>query len=240
MIFLSRKHPFSSGYPPNALTHIVKMRVCQERIFFFFLAIPHIGIGKSLAKQMTMEGFAMTREWRCLLKKTAALFAAAIALLLVAALAVPATLFAAPPLVPVPQVTGLTGAAAKLKIENAGLKVAMAEGSQTTNPSQQGKVSHIAPAAGTKVPKGSVVAVYTYRYSTDVTVPNVVGMSMDQARLTLEKAGLQFKLAAKPTPTTNQAQAGKVAAQNPVSGSRLAKGKAVQVSPFAFTAPKRK
>jgi len=161
-------------------------------------------------------------------------------LILVVTLAVPATLCAAPQLVSVPNVSGLTGDQARQKLEAVGLKVAMAAGPQTANVSQQGKVSHTIAPAGAKVTKGSVIAVYTYRYSTDVTVPRLIGMSVDQARLTLEKAGLQLKLAAKPTPTSNQVQAGKVAAQNPAAGSRLAKGKSVQVSPYAYSGPKRK
>jgi hypothetical protein len=74
----------------------------------------------------------------------------------------------------------------------------------------------------------------------EVTVPKVEGMTLDHARLTLEKAGLRFKLADQPTSVKTQSLVGKVATQNPAARSRVKFGSAVVVSPYVLETSKSK
>ncbi len=162
---------------------------------------------------------------------------AVFAIALAAVLVQPALLCAAADIA-VPKVIGMAGTQAKQVLERAGFKVKLVENhTVTANRSLQGKVSAQVPEAGRKTAKGSTVAVYTYHYKPEVAVPKVVGMTVDQARLTLERAGLRFKLANQPTATTNQALAGKVAAQNPAAGAKARMGSTVMVSPYVLKTP---
>jgi hypothetical protein len=67
-----------------------------------------------------------------------------------------------------------------------------------------------------------------------VAVPKVVGMSINQARLTLEKVGLRLKLAHQPAITKHSALVGKVAKQHPAAHSHLSPGNNVVVVPYVL------
>ncbi len=68
-----------------------------------------------------------------------------------------------------------------------------------------------------------------------VPVPNVVGLSVDQAIKALESAGLRGPVNYEMT--TNQAQANKISKQNPAAGQKAAKGSAVVLSAYMYQAP---
>jgi beta-lactam-binding protein with PASTA domain len=68
-----------------------------------------------------------------------------------------------------------------------------------------------------------------------VTVPNVVGMTTDQAVKTLEAAGLRGPIGFEVT--ANQAQHGKVTKQNPAAGQKAVKGSGVVLTAYMYQAP---
>jgi hypothetical protein len=65
-----------------------------------------------------------------------------------------------------------------------------------------------------------------------VSVPKVLGMNINQARLTLEKVGLRLKLAKQPATTKKHTLVGKVAKQHPSAHSQLSPGSDVLVAPY--------
>jgi beta-lactam-binding protein with PASTA domain len=68
-----------------------------------------------------------------------------------------------------------------------------------------------------------------------VTIPNVVGMTADQAVKVLEGIGLKAPVTLEPT--SNQAQAGKVTKQNPAAGQKSVKGAAVVLTAYTYQSP---
>ena len=68
-----------------------------------------------------------------------------------------------------------------------------------------------------------------------VTVPNVVGMTTDQAVKTLEAVGLRGPIGFEMT--ANQAQHGKVTKQNPAAGQKAVKGSGVVLTAYMHQAP---
>ncbi len=121
----------------------------------------------------------------------------------------------------VPNVVGLTQAAAQTAITSASLKV----GTVTTANSATvavGKVMSQNPAAGAKVEAGSAVALVV---SLGVKVPNVVGSPKGSAQTALTTAGLTVGTV---TSANSQTVAiGNVISQNPTAGSNVAPGSAV-------------
>ena len=71
-----------------------------------------------------------------------------------------------------------------------------------------------------------------------VTVPNVVGMTTDQAVKTLEAVGLRGPIGFEVT--ANQAQHGKVTKQNPAAGQKAVKGSGVVLTAYMYQAPATK
>jgi beta-lactam-binding protein with PASTA domain len=68
-----------------------------------------------------------------------------------------------------------------------------------------------------------------------VAVPNVVGMTTDQAVKTLEAAGLRGPISFEMT--SNQAQHGKVTKQNPAAGQKTVKGSGVVLTAYMYQPP---
>ncbi len=160
---------------------------------------------------------------------------AAATLLLFSLFSFPPSVFCAPSDVFVPQVGGMTAAQAKHSLERVGLRARLIENyTGTRDRRMQGRVAIISPLAGTKVPRGTTVTVYTYRYRPAAAVPNLTGMTIDQARLIVEEVGMRFRLADKPTPTKNRNLVGKVAAQSPVAGVHAGRDVEVTVSPYVL------
>jgi serine/threonine-protein kinase len=79
------------------------------------------------------------------------------------------------------------------------------------------------PIPGTTVPKGTVIKVVLSKGPVLVDVPNVVGMDVATATVTLEGAGFQVKTVNKLT----VAILNKVYSQNPAAGSKAPKGSVV-------------
>ncbi len=90
--------------------------------------------------------------------------------------------------VQVPALAGQTEAAARTAVEGAGLKVGEVTNAASTTVAQ-GLVISSDPAGGAEVAKGSEVKLVVSSGPDTITVPNVVGLTEDRARSTLEQAG---------------------------------------------------
>jgi beta-lactam-binding protein with PASTA domain len=120
----------------------------------------------------------------------------------------------------VPNVVGMTQAAAKTAITSAGLtlgSVALVYDNTTAKETVTGQ----APAAGSTAPAGSPVAITVSRGPTPAAsptataVPNVIGQTQSQATTTLQSLGFAVVVDAVPSTTV---AAGNVFAQSPAGG----------------------
>ena len=132
------------------------------------------------------------------------------------------------PQVEVPNVVGKTADEAANILGRAGFTGKRSEESSTEV--EKGKVIRTDPEAGEKATQGSTV---TYVVSTgppapaQVTVPNVVGKSRDEAKAIIEGAGLVFREGS--TVAVNPEDDGKVMSQTPAGGSKVDEGSTVTV-----------
>ena len=121
----------------------------------------------------------------------------------------------------VPNVVGLTQAAASTAITGAGLVVGTVTTASSTTVAS-GKVISQNPSSGASVAPGSNVNLVV---STGATVPNVVGLTQAAASTAITGAGLNVGTVTTASSTT--VAAGKVISQNPSSGASVAPGSAV-------------
>jgi beta-lactam-binding protein with PASTA domain len=132
----------------------------------------------------------------------------------------------------VPDVSGQKEAAAVTALGNAGIL-----GSIVFVPASDplGTVEQQAKAAGATVPFHSHVQINVSRgpnATTDATVPNVIGQTLQQAVSTLNAAHL--RLIYLKYPVTSRTQAGKVVQQSPLSGAKAPQNAQVVVYLGAF------
>ena len=128
---------------------------------------------------------------------------------------------AAPPTaqVSVPPLAGQTEAAARAAIEGAGLTV----GDVTTEASStvdQGLVISSNPSSGASVDEATAVALVVSGGPDTIPVPNVVGLTEDRARSTLERAGFT---SVNSRETDSLEKAGNVVAVDPAEGEQAAR-----------------
>jgi len=105
--------------------------------------------------------------------------------------------------VEIPKVVGLNVEAAKLKLENAGLK---AEEQLKASSKPEDQVINQKPDPGTEVETGSTVTLVVSAGRAQVTVPDVVGQTPEEAGVTLQDSKLQLgeKLADEPSDTVEK------------------------------------
>ncbi len=131
---------------------------------------------------------------------------------------------AAAPQVPVPNVVGLSPAAAQAAITGAGLQVAPNPQTQpVTDPTQVGKVISQVPAASAGAPPGSQVTIVIGGQPANVGVPDERNQMYDTAKQALVAAGF----AVKKSTQSNVAPAGTVFDMNPEPGTQVAPGTTV-------------
>jgi serine/threonine-protein kinase len=137
--------------------------------------------------------------------------------------------------VAVPVVTGQTEAAARTAIEGAGLTVGTVDTAASTTV-QQGLVISSDPAAGAQVDEGSKVNLVVSGGPDTVAVPNVVGLTEDRARSTLEQAGFT---SVNSRQTDSLEKAGNVVAVDPAEGQQAARNTPItlQVSTGTIKVP---
>jgi beta-lactam-binding protein with PASTA domain len=131
-----------------------------------------------------------------------------------------------PAQVAVPNVVGLTQAAATTAITGAGLVV----GTVTTAPSSTvpaGNVISESPAAGTQVNVGSAVNLVVSSGPAQVAVPNVVGLTQAAATTAITGAGLVVGTVT--TGASSTVAAGSVISESPVAGTQVNAGSAVNL-----------
>jgi serine/threonine-protein kinase len=129
-----------------------------------------------------------------------------------------------PPPVRLPDVRGDRAAAAVRTLQGLGLKVRTSERFDDQAP--EGTVISQSPGAGT-VLKGSTVQLTVSKGAPFVTVPDVGGMTFDEARVKLEAAGLKAEHGVD-IPGGN----GRVINQNPAGDAQVRKGSTVVLHTF--------
>ena len=132
---------------------------------------------------------------------------------------------AGPPKIPVPDIAKLDATLAQRLVEAAGLTVSQVESVQAAAPTGQAMLTR--PPAGTALAPGAGVALVVSRGAPTISVPDLLGMSIADARTRLELDGLQLG-----TPTrrsTADANPGTVIAQRPAAGTLASPGTVVDV-----------
>jgi serine/threonine-protein kinase len=125
----------------------------------------------------------------------------------------------------VPHVTGLRAAAAQATLRRAGLK---ARTSQTYSASvKTGLVVSATPPDGTSVARGTAVHLAISKGAQPVSVPDVTGRNVSEARGILEGKGLKVN---EKDRTTTQQPDGQVISQSPGAGNTVAPGSAVTLT----------
>ena len=143
----------------------------------------------------------------------------ALLLLLVAALIAAAVLLTRKD--DTPHVPNVVGQGTAQAVDELGRRGYAADVETTIRPSAQpGKVLSQAPAAGTKLDKGSRVTIVSARGRTIVGVPDVVGLSAPKAFARLQAAGLKGKT----NPVSSKQPRGTVLSQSPAAEGRAKKG----------------
>src|SRR4051812_10241647 len=125
----------------------------------------------------------------------------------------------------IPPVDGLTQDAATKKLKDAGFKVTVHRRDDATV--KKGHVIETQPPGGSTLEVGSSVAVYVSNGPPQVTVPDVTGRPVDDARAALEDAGL--KVGTRDQETQDK-DPGTVLAQTPAANSTVDQGATVTLT----------
>ncbi len=134
----------------------------------------------------------------------------------------------APATVPVPDVTGKSAADAQAELEAAGFTVTTEE--QASETVAAGLVVETNPSAGTEVAAGTGVKMIVSSGAGDIVVPDVTGMSVEEATTAAEDAGLTITFVQD---ADNPDPEGVVVSQDPTGGTTVEAGTEVvaQLSP---------
>lgn len=127
----------------------------------------------------------------------------------------------------VPSIIGDTEEVAKQKVIDANLYPQIYYVEDDT--AEAGKVKSTYPNVGEEVEIGSVVNIYVVRESTenDVEVPNVIGMTLDDAKRELESRGLKYSVT---TDKNSDKPKNEVIDQSPLSGGMVEKDYVVNLT----------
>jgi serine/threonine-protein kinase len=128
----------------------------------------------------------------------------------------------------IPDVTGKAQAEALQTLNDQGFNTNTTEENSDTVPA--GSVTRTNPAAGTSVEQGTAITVYISKGKEQVTVPNLVGMTLDEAKKALSSASLSTG-----TITGSQDGSSTVTQQNPAANASVDKGTAVALTTTAPT-----
>ena len=131
-----------------------------------------------------------------------------------------------PQIATVPNVEGLTQDAATTAITGAKLKVGTVT-QQTSDTVTTGRLISQEPASGSSLAEGSPVNLVISSGRQMVAVPNLEGLTQDAATTTI--TGAKLTLGTVTQQTSSTVDTGKVASQDPASGSSLAEGSPVNL-----------
>jgi len=124
--------------------------------------------------------------------------------------------------VDVPNLTGYSYDRAKELLQGLGLTV---EKQMQDSNEPRDQVINTDPPAGTTVEAGSSVSLIVSRG--EVTVPDVVGQTLDEARKTLDDLGLKYEITEDPNATE---QAGVVTRQSPTDGQQVPQNSSIALT----------
>ena len=133
--------------------------------------------------------------------------------------------------VTVPSLVGSDPATAGQKLGSLQLVVNSGQEASPTVPA--GLVTRTDPPAGSSVPVGSTVTVYTSTGPPQVQVPNLKGLSASQAEAALSQ--VQLKGTFTTVAVSDPGQDGKVQSQNPAAGTAVAQGSTVAAVVGSYT-----
>jgi beta-lactam-binding protein with PASTA domain/aminoglycoside phosphotransferase (APT) family kinase protein len=124
----------------------------------------------------------------------------------------------------VPNVVGDTEQVARQKLRDAGLRVDVKQEQNEANP--PGQVLNQNPTPGARVGRNSVVRITVAGAPGDVTVPDVVGRKIDDARDALEDVGLEVAVTSRPDERIDRDT---VISQSPAGRTQAPRGSTVEL-----------
>jgi eukaryotic-like serine/threonine-protein kinase len=128
-----------------------------------------------------------------------------------------------PQQVELPDVVGLRAGRALARLRSAGFTPRT---QQVRSRRPQGIVMRQIPAAGTEVQRGSAVVVVVSAGQQRVEIPQVIGLTADDATAQLTRAGFRTRIARVP----GSEPEGTVIGQNPAGGARATRGQVVRIN----------
>lgn len=128
--------------------------------------------------------------------------------------------------VTVPKLTGMTEKQVRKALEDEGL-VFVKGSDQASDTVKSGQFVTSSPSPGSTVSKGQKITVHFSSGNSEITVPDVTGVSLDQAKRKLDKAGL--KVGRVTNSSGNSATSGTVVSTSPEAGESVEEGSAVDI-----------
>gem|GEM_PF-1155294 len=129
------------------------------------------------------------------------------------------------PRIPVPDVSGYDAQLARLLVEAAGLRVGRVESVQTAAP--RNVTVNTRPPPGSTVRAGGAVTLVVSLGAPTIQVPDLAGLTLEEATDTLAAAGLSLGTWFRQS--TNQQVEGLIFRQEPAAGTLIAPGSAINV-----------
>lgn len=109
--------------------------------------------------------------------------------------------------------------------------------SESSEEIEDGNVIRTEPEPGTLVTAGDIIILFISSGPANVEVPEVVGMTVDAARSTLEAAGFEMQISQGRIETSDPSADGRVAEQFPAAGTSVQPGAPVTVTLYEYVAP---
>ena len=122
---------------------------------------------------------------------------------------------------------GMSPDDARKAIEALGLKWELDSSKVASDTVPEGKVAQTNPSPGSKVKAGQTIRAYLSSGSDQVDVPDLSGMTQDQARSTLKAVGLEL---GNVTSVDSEKEKDRIVEQDPATGTKVKKGTTVGVS----------
>ena len=122
---------------------------------------------------------------------------------------------------------GMSPDDARQAVEALGLKWEVNSSKVASDTVAEGKVAQTNPSPGSKVKAGQTITAYLSSGSDQVEVPDLVGMSQDQARSALKAVDLEL---GNVTTVDSDKDKDRIVSQDPETGSKVKKGTTIAVS----------
>ena len=122
---------------------------------------------------------------------------------------------------------GMSPDDARKAIEALGLKWELDSSKVASDTVPEGKIAQTNPSPGSKVKAGQTIRAYLSSGSDQVDVPDLSGMTQDQARSTLKSVGLEL---GNVTSVDSEKEKDRIVEQDPATGTKVKKGTTVGVS----------